>query len=307
MPDTVLETPAGTYRWHEDWVSIPGRAHSPNGRTHGVAVARSGHLYIFHQAVPGMLEYDAAGKLLSSWGEYPGAHGLTLVEEYGQEFFWLTDEKRLAVEKTTLQGKVVQQLAPPPYAATEPYIPTWVAVNEVRRGGNGDIWVADGYGSSRISRYNAAGTLLQVLDGTTGGGRFDCPHGLWFDVRKPHPELYIADRGNHRVQVLDGEGRYLRTFGQEFLTSPDCFAVHNEMLIVPELFGRLTLLDGQDRLVAHIGVNESVRDEWPWPNETELVPGLFNSPHGATVDLAGNVFVVEWRLGGRVLKLEKLG
>jgi hypothetical protein len=65
------------------------------------------------------------------------------------------------------------------------------------------------------------------------------------------------------------------------------------MLIVPELFGRVTLLDGQDRLICSFGVNDSVRDEWPWPNETKLVPGLFNSPHGATADPAGNIFVLE--------------
>jgi hypothetical protein len=53
-----------------------------------------------------------------------------------------------------------------------------------------------------------------------------------------------------------------------------------------------------------LGVNEDVCKEPAWPNETTLIPGKFNSPHGATADAEHNIFVVEWRIGGRVLKLE---
>lgn len=303
----LLETPNGTYRWHEHWIRVPEIAARPvNGRTHGAAVGKNGSIYIFHQAVPGILVYDATGKLLKSWGNYPGAHGLTLVEEEGAEFLWLTDQERISVEKVTTDGRVAQALVPPPYAQKEPYVPTWAAVNEVRFGGNGDIWVADGYGSSKVSRYDAAGNWVATIDGTEGGGRFDCPHGIWFDSRKRPLELYIADRGNHRVQVYSAEGKYLRTFGEDFLTSPDCFAVDGEQVIVPELFGKVTILDKDDKLVCSLGVNEEVCKEAGWPNETTLIEGKFNSPHGATADAEHNIFVVEWRIGGRVLKLERV-
>jgi hypothetical protein len=170
VSDALLNTPAGIYRWHENWVSVPSHDALPqNGRTHGIAVSRSGHIYAFHQSVRAMLVYQPDGRLLSSWGNYPGAHGLTLVEENGEEFFWLTDQDRVVVEKTTTDGKVVAQVAAPAYSTHEPYVPTWVAVNEERRGGNGDIWVADGYGSSRVSRYDATGNYLSTLDGTEGG------------------------------------------------------------------------------------------------------------------------------------------
>jgi hypothetical protein len=309
MKEILLDSPAGRYRWHEHWVSVPepGRPQTErNGRTHGIVIVRSGNIFIFHQSVPAMLVYDADGKLLNAWGEYPGAHGLTLVEEDGVEFLWLADEKRCVVEKTTLDGTVVQRLEPPAYAAGEPYIPTWVAVNETRHGGKGDIWVADGYGSSRVHRYDATGKYIASIDGSTGAGRFDCPHGIWFNTRKRPMELYIADRGNRRVQVYDGNGSYLRSFGEDHFSSPDCFYWNGEYLLVPELFGRVSLLDAEDQLVCHLGVNPSVRDEPPWPNDTELIPGLFSSPHGGAIDASGNIFIVEWRLGGRVLKLEKV-
>jgi len=47
--DPLLNTPAGVYRWHENWVSVPRNDTLPqNGRTHGIAVSRGGHIYVFH-------------------------------------------------------------------------------------------------------------------------------------------------------------------------------------------------------------------------------------------------------------------
>jgi len=307
--DIVLRTKAGDYRWHENWITIPetetGRA---NGRTHAVTVARDGSVYVFHQAVPAVLIYSPSGNLLASWGDYPGAHGMTLVEENGEEFLWLVDEHKAVVEKTTLDGRIVQTLAKPDHPAYREgkYVPTWAAVDEIRHGGRGDIWVADGYGQSLVHRYDAAGRYLATLDGTEGAGRFSCPHGIAFDTRKARAELYIADRGNHRVQVYDGEGRFRRTFGADYLTSPDGFVVFQDRLIVPELNARLTLLDAEDRPIDYLAGNEAVCSQPGWPDATLLEPGKLNSPHGAGVDAAGNIFTVEWRLGGRVTKLERL-
>jgi hypothetical protein len=306
MSKLFLDTPAGRYRWHENWALIPISAENPeNGRTHGVVVDKNGRIYVFRQAIPAMLVFEPDGSFAASWGNYPGAHGLTLVEEQGQEHLWLTDQERAVAEKGTLDGDLILRLDSPPYAAFEPYVPTWVAVNEVRYGGNGDIWVADGYGSHRVSRFDAAGKFTLALDGTEGCGRFSCPHGIWFDRRKRPMELYIADRGNRRVQVYDEQGHYLRSFGENFLTSPDGFALDGDRLIVPELHGRVTLLDTNDRLICHLGANETVCDDPLWPDGNALLPCMFSSPHAAAADARGNLYVVEWRRGGRIVKLER--
>jgi hypothetical protein len=303
----LLTTPCGTYRFHEDWAAIPEHSRrAENGRTHGVAVSRDGRVLVFHQAAPAMLVYSPDGRLLASWGNYPGAHGLTLVEEAGEEFLWLTDQERAVVEKTSLDGRLVGKISAPPYAASEPYVPTWVAVNEARYGGNGDVWAADGYGSNCVNRYDAAGNYVATIDGSEGAGRFNCPHGIWFDSRKRPMQLYVADRGNRCVQVYDHEGRFVRSFGSEFLTSPDGFALDGDCLIVPELLGRVTILDGEDRLLCHVGTNEGVCAASSWPDKTPLVPGRFNSPHAAAVDRSRSIYVVEWRIGGRLLKLERI-
>jgi len=307
MPRTLLETPLGTFNWHEHWATIPFPANVEHqGRTHGIAVARNGNVYVFHQAEPAVLVFGADGQLLESWGNYPGAHGLTLVEEDGEEFFWLTDQERLVVEKTTLDGRVVRLIKVPDSNAHDPCIPTWVAVNEKRYGGNGDVWVADGYGSSLVHRFDSEGKYISTLDGTEGAGRFACPHGIWFDFRKRPMELYVADRGNHRVQVYDADGRFQRSFGEDFLTSPDGFVSDGNLVVVPELLGRVTILDADDKLLCHMGNNENICKDPAWPDGTPLAAGSFNSPHGATTDESGSLFVVEWRDGGRIIKLEKL-
>ena len=291
----ILESAAGRYRWDEAWAELPPAPE--NGRTHGLAFSRDGRLFVFRQAAPSILAYDPAGRLVGSWGDFPGAHGLTLVEENGAEFLWLADETG-AVAQTDLEGKVVRTL-PLPGAGCRP---TWVAANAR----NGDIWLADGYGEHLVHRYDAAGRLLATLDGTAGAGRFKTPHGLWFDSRKEAAELYVADRSHGRVQVFDGEGRFLRAFGAPFLNRPCGFARDGDRLLVPDLRARLTILDLHDRPLAHLGENDRVCALPEWPDGTPLSPGLCNSPHAAAADAAGNLYLAEWRRGGRIARLERL-
>lgn len=302
-----------TYEWIENWGRIPetpsGKA---NGRTHGVAVTASGQVVVFNQANPGVLIFDAGGKLVSSWGDrFGGAHGLTLVQENGRDYLWLTDQDSREVVKTTLDGKTILNLSCPKIDAYKNggFVPTWVAVNEERFGGNGDVWVTDGYGKSLVHRYNQKGEYQQTLNGTEGNaGAFACPHGIFFDFRRGYGELYIADRSNRRIQVYDAAGRFKRVFGADFLNSPCCFATCGEFLYVPELFSKLAILDGNDRLVTLLGQDEASYRTKGWPNlagTPQVRPGYFNSPHGIAVAPNGDIYVVEWIIGGRITKLAK--
>ncbi len=299
-----------TYEWIENWARIPDTASGrENGRTHGVVVTRSGNVMVFNQADPAVLTFDQTGELISSWGSrFAGAHGMTLVQEGNAEYLWLTDQSSREVVKTTLDGRTVQNIERPnlPVYDKANYSPTWAAVNEERNGGNGDIWVTDGYGSNYIHRYDKNGRYLNSINGEEGRtGAFSCPHGIWVDTRRSEPELYIADRSNHRIQVYSVEGEYRRSFGDAVLTSPDGFITHGEYLLIPELFARLTILDGNDKLVCHLGSNEDVVKVKGWPNlPADLIhAGKFNSPHGMAADIAGNLYVAEWIVGGRITKL----
>ncbi|MBM3265478.1 MAG: hypothetical protein FJY97_18935 [candidate division Zixibacteria bacterium] len=335
-----MEVHAGPhrYRWIDRWATFPDTETARTGWCHpGIVVTDAGDVLTTHPGEPVVLSFDAKGRLTGSWRtDLAEVHHILRVRENGEERLWLTDNgsKRLPslgyeypsdsptrsgrVIKTTLDGHVLMELALPdlPEYRDSRCAVTAVAVAEEGWGANGDIFVADGYGQNYVHRYTRTGHYIGRLDGTEGAGRFSCPHGVFIDTRKPSPELYVADRANHRVQVYDLDGRFIRVFGDDYLNLPSTFATHEDRLVIGELKARLTLLDASDRFVGHLGANTSVCDVAGWPNNRDeqervipsrlLVPGLFNSPHGLASDAQGNLYVSEWLIGGRLTKLEKI-
>lgn len=306
-----MPTPHPGYRWI-DWTPFlpePTRG-ADNGRTHGVVMTRDGTLVVFRQADPAVVLLSPEGELVDAWGDrFLGAHGLTLVHEGDREMLWLTDQETAEVVKTTLHGETLLQLERPdlPIYAEKPYIPTWVAVVEERWGGNGDIWVTDGYSTHLIHRYAADGRYLDSIDGHEVG-TFQCSHGIWIDTRSGEPELYIADRGNRRLVVFTPDGMFKRTAGEGELDSPCGGTPVGDRLYVAELGARIALLDATDRVVQILGANEPVLQHPDWPNvpPDHLHAGRFNSPHDLTVGPDGSIYVVEWIVGGRLTRLEPI-
>ncbi len=325
-----------TYEWLEDWADIPSPDQAKIGWAHhGLAVTRAGDIVAFHPERSEVLIFGVDGHLQRSWpvGLKEG-HGITLVEQGGQELLWLADpgsKMRKAADSSykpdvaadrgqvvqfDLEGAELMRLARPPHPAYSDgvFAPTSIAVNEARHGGNGDVWVADGYGQSLVHRYRADGSYVSTLSGEEGrAGRFNCPHGVFIDRRRGDPELWVADRGNARAQVYDLDGVWLRSVGDGFLNSPSAFVADGPNIVVGELFARLAILDPDDRLVGYLGENGEVRQTPGWPNALDasehpsrtphLRPGHFNSPHGLTADSSGNLYVAEWLIGGRMVKL----
>jgi len=304
------------YQWIENWAKTPDtESTQANGRTHGVAESRSGDVYVFHQAQPAVLVYGQDGSLIRSFShDFPGAHGLALVDEGGAERLWLTDEGTGLVAKLNLEGEVLQTLARPdhPIYGESRYAPTWVAVEPV----SGDIWVTDGYGAGLIHRFTSGGDYINSLDGEepNGAGRFACPHAVWFDVRGgKEPELYVADRGNKRIQVFGADGTFKRVFGADFLVHPCAFASYGDFLYIPELFGRLAVLNSNDELIGYVGSDDEIVGDGGWPSVPDypnppadrVVPGKFIAPHGVGTGADGSVYVVEWYYpGGRITRLK---
>lgn len=326
-----------SYNWIDNWAKLPESGSSRKGWAHpGIVVSQSGNVLTCHPGEPEILTFDGDGNLISSWrGDFAEGHGITLVNEGGVEYLWIVDhggknhhlhgyqnppgvgDAPGQVFKTTLDGEVVMRLETPPLPVynDKRYSPTDIAVNEERFGGNGDIWVADGYGAYHVHRFTKGGEHVSSINGEEGAGAYDCPHGVFIDFRKSEPELYVADRANNRVQVYDTEGGFRRMFGDDFLTLPSCFAAHGDLMIIAELRARLTVVDKNDELLTHIGDNQQVCDVEGWPNNVNesgqsvrtslLETGKFNSPHGLAADANGNLYVAEWLIGGRVTRLNR--
>jgi DNA-binding beta-propeller fold protein YncE len=296
-----------TYEWAGQWTVPDATEGQDNRRTHGVVCSPStGNVVVFHQAKPAVLVFSPQGKLLAKWGDrYLGAHGLSLAVVDGEERVWLTDQNSAEVAEFTLDGKPRRTIAKPDhpaYAKGERYSPTWVAVNAK----NGDVWVADGYGQSIVHRHDKTGKRIGAIDGTEAGalGRFSCPHGIGFNTKG---ELVVADRGNKRLQIYDGAGKFLRGVTDLF-HSPCSFDFHQDLMLVPELRTGVKLVRGDRELLADLGENVKVSSVQGWPNlaDTEHVAaGAFNSPHGACFTRDGDIMCVEWIIGGRITRLAR--
>jgi DNA-binding beta-propeller fold protein YncE len=325
------------FEWMGDWAELPSVESVARGWAHhGAAFSTEGQIVTFHPTESLVVILTPEGKLVRSF-EVPviEAHGLTLATHGYMQSIWLADNGRKRdpdhdyeympeppvgkVVRVSMSGEVELELDTPAKPAYESglYSPTCAIAFDDRCGGNGDIWVADGYGENLVHRYNAAGDFLSSIDGTEGAGRFDCPHSLWIDTRPGTPELLVADRANGRVQVFDMEGGYIRTIGADYFDRPTVFANYGENVLVGELNARVTVVGPDDELVGYLGDNTPVSEEPAWPNEpgendvprrtSRLVEGLFNSPHGITSDDDGNIYVTEWLIGGRYTKLRLIG
>ena len=333
---TTVGSGAHSYTWYDHWAQLPNPESAATGWAHpGMATTETGQIVTCHPGLPLLLFFEPDGTLERSFRlDITEAHGLTVTGAEGAQRLWLADSggKRLPgsgypvhsapdggqVIELTLEGHVLRRLERPnlPIYREGKFSPTSIVEDEERLGGRGDIWVADGYGQSLVHRYRADGSHAGTINGEEGtAGAFKTPHAVLMDRRRGDPELYVADRANHRIQVYDLEGRFKRVFGEDVLTSPSAFAIAGDTLVVAELRARLTLFDSADRLIGYLGADDAVCDEPGWPNRKDeagdlirpprLKPGAFNSPHGVTADPEGNIYVAEWLIGGRYTKLTK--
>ncbi len=281
------------------------------GYTHGAAIDKAGHIHIFHTGKKPVVELDKKGKFVKSWGDEfsGGAHGMHYVREGSSEFFILCDTKRGVVAKYTLGGEKVWEVVGVPKGAESlykdgmKYSPTNVAVAP-----SGEVFIGDGYGSSFIHILAKDGSYKSSFGGKgKEAGQMNCPHGLWVDQRSGSPILTVADRANVRLQHFTLEGKHIGYTTAE-LRYPCHFAPHKDYVVIPDLHGRVTIFDKENKLITHLGDNEGVNKIKGYPNlpKDQRVLGKFISPHGAIVDKKGNIIVAEWISDGRLTFLKKV-
>jgi DNA-binding beta-propeller fold protein YncE len=318
------------YEVIHDWPQLPDQFTWQT--THNVAFDKAGNLYVIHEGHkdkkdhPAIFVFDADGKYMRSFGQdfQGGGHGLEVHEENGEEFLYVTGYQAIKkFAKLTLAGKPIWERHAPMesgiYAKDEDSHPTgawgrdrFMPTNIAFRPDSTDFYVADGYGAWVVHVYDREANYKSTFGKPGPGkedGQFDTPHGIWIDRRKGRERtVVVADRANGRLQWFTLDGKHRETLdGFMFPANVDTFG---ELMLVPELQARVTLLDGKNKVVAQFGNDaawgtavmkrEVRKDRAQWPN------GKFIHPHDACFDAHGNIFVCEWVATGRVSKLRKV-
>ncbi len=264
-----------------------------------------------------VLIYDRSGRLLDSWGTgFPGGHGMTLWNAGGEDFLFISDTTGFVV-KSTPDGRELMRLEhPSKYGALEKeekYSPT-----ETTIGPNGDIYIADGYGSNYIFQFTESGEFIRKFGGRGDeDDKFQTAHGICVDNRNGNPTLLITSRAHNSFKRFTLDGKYLETI---FL--PGAFVcrpvIHGENLYAGVCWSRLkylnqtpqsgfvTILDKENKVVSNPG---GTKPEYH-KGELQLMvqkEAIFQHCHDVCIDNDENIYVCQWNADKTYpIKLERV-
>ena len=187
------------------------------GEAMGVATNSKGHIFVFTRSgATRLFEFDSQGKYVREIGVdlygFLFAHAVRVDRE---DNVWAVDEGSNMAIKFNPQGQVDMVIGRRPPAiqgvaeiglgraavnpVPQPYLldrPTDIAWDS-----QGNIFISDGYGNSRVVKYDKDGRFLAQTPGAgKGQGQLDLPHGLQVDN---DGNVYVADRSNNRIHVFD--------------------------------------------------------------------------------------------------------
>ncbi|MBI2833755.1 MAG: 6-bladed beta-propeller [Acidobacteria bacterium] len=225
-----------------------------------------------------LLVFDRNGKLIESWEQWNSTLKTSQriqVNPYDPErHIWLTSGGQIL--KFTHDGKsLVQTIGPDVLPKTDR--PARFGPEELSWMPNGDFYVCAG---TRVIKFSKEGKYLSEFGKPgKGPGEFNGIHGVIVDPTRHR--LYVADRGNSRIQVLDENGQHLDTWPN--IVAPYCIRLTKD--------GRyLWASDGYTQKVLKYDVNGKLLTSW---GTFGAVPGGLWGPHYFTTDSEGNLYVAE--------------
>src|ERR1700693_181629 len=300
-PQPVNSLP-NPYRTVENWAKLPeGRTW---GSTAGVAVDRNGNIWVAERCganscvgsnLPPILEFDPSGKLLKSFGAgmFVFPHGIT-VDKDGN--LWVTDGqgkdgKGQQIFKFSPDGKVLMTLGKAGVAGDAH--DTFNQPSAVAIAPNGDIFVADGHGgnsNARIVKFSKDGKFLQTW-GTKGSapGEFNIPHALAFDSKG---RLFVADRGNNRIQIFDQQGKFIAEWRQFSRPSGIFIDKHDMLYVADSESGSVALDHAAWKRGVRIGRARDGSVQTFIPDPVQNATGT-SAAEGVAVDAAGVIYGAE--------------
>jgi hypothetical protein len=222
------------------------------------------------------------------------------------------------VVKTTLDGKTIMELPNPKsinvYQGNQNYLPTETAIAP-----NGDIYVADGYGSQFILQFNAKGEFIRKFGGPgSEDANFSTAHGVCIDARdKNNISLLCTSRGHNSFKRFTLDGKYIST-----LFMPGAFVcravIDDENIYAGVCWSRLryleqtnnsgfvTILDGKDKVISNPGGTAPTYKKGELQLMVQDRP-IFNHCHDVCIDYDKNIYVCQWNANKTYpVKLERV-
>jgi DNA-binding beta-propeller fold protein YncE len=289
------------------WGAVSGVLQDPDGR-HMWVLDRCGANGCVGSNLDPILKFDMDGNLVSSFGRgmFSFPHGF-LVDREGN--IWVTegasqgDPRAEAGTKAGLghqvfklspRGEVLMALGTagvPGHGPRHFNGPTGVVV-----AANGDIWITDGHrgGNNRLVRFSARGEFIQEIGGGVGSesaeaGGFNDPHGLALDSQG---RIFVADRGNNRIQIFDRDGKFVDQWTQ-FGRPSAVYVDADDVIYVSDSMSNPTWHTGWERGIrigdAKTGwVTAFIPDPEPHPERFNTSGAEF-----LAVDASGNIYGAE--------------
>jgi DNA-binding beta-propeller fold protein YncE len=258
---------------------ITGWARLPAGWSFGwipsVAVDSRDRVYVYSRSEHPMMVFDREGGFLTSWGDevLKDAHGIFIDQD---DNIYCTERLTHCVHKFTSEGELQWTLGSPgvPRPPGVPFnLPTDLAIAP-----DGCFFVSDGYGNFKVHKYSPQGVLLSNWgEPGSGPGQFNLVHSVWVDSDY---QIYICDRENNRIQIFDGDGKFLREW-PGFLQPDKLWFDRDETIYMAEIGHRVTILSREGKILSQWG-------------EAGEQPHQFRSfPHGIWGDSRGDLYVSE--------------
>lgn len=252
------------YRVERGWFTPPA---SERALISQVAVGADGRIFVLQREAPRIVVLDRAGAQLAVWGEdrLADPHGITA----------LADGRIAAVDRDAHEIVFFNAEGEVSGALGERHRPRFGAPFNhpaaTTMADDGDIYVADGYGNSRVHRFDRQGQHLASWGAPgRGEGEFSTPHAVLIDRRE---RVLVADRENDRVQIFDRDGSWLGEWGDVYRPM-DLAADDKGLILVTDQVPRVSLYDLDGTLLGRCRP-------------------VLNGAHGIDVAADGTVYLAE--------------
>lgn len=200
----LLAQSTATYQTSTTWAQLP--AGTVWGETSSVTADANGSILVLRRVEPSFFVFNKQGQLSKSWGQglFKWAHGVR-VDRDGA--IWATDGQDHLIYKFDMNGQVLLKLGKKGVAGDNSSPDTFNRPTDVVVAPNGDFFVSDGYGNSRVVKFTKDGKFIKTW-GTKGNadGQFNLPHSIVMDSRG---RVLVGDRENARVQIFDQDGKFI--------------------------------------------------------------------------------------------------